>query len=141
MKVSLPDLVGSLLAKVLGETARFLTKEGHIRVLVVRRMVPSRAIAQTWGRTVLVLSSWYRRASYDELTETMAHELVHVDQWRKVGMAFLLLYPLASLAALVRGKHPYWDNKYEKEARALAPMKYKEGARIALEISPSPYLK
>lgn len=44
----------------------------------------------------------------------MAHELAHIDQWRKYGWIFAFRY-LLSLA-----RHGYYDHPYEEEARAAA---------------------
>ena len=46
----------------------------------------------------------------------LAHELKHVEQWRRHGPAFVALYLLASRAAAKAGGDRYADNKYEKEA-------------------------
>ncbi|MFP5297614.1 MAG: hypothetical protein ACLGHL_01330 [Actinomycetota bacterium] len=48
---------------------------------------------------------------------TMEHELVHVRQYERWGPLMLLVYPLASLWAALRGKHPYRDNVFEAQAR------------------------
>lgn len=52
------------------------------------------------------------------LTATRAHERAHVRQFERWGLLLLILYPLAGLAAWVRGGHPYRDNLFEREARA-----------------------
>jgi hypothetical protein len=54
------------------------------------------------------------------LKATRAHERVHVRQYEKWGPLFLPAYFLAGACALVRGCHPYFDNRFEREAR-LAP--------------------
>lgn len=54
----------------------------------------------------------------DELDETtIKHEAVHVRQFERWGPLFLLVYPLASFMAMVRGGHHYRDNRYEIAAR------------------------
>ena len=45
------------------------------------------------------------------------HEHVHVRQYERWGIFLPVLYLLASGWALVRGKHFYWDNVFEIEAR------------------------
>lgn len=59
--------------------------------------------------------------SHEGLDTFRAHEQVHVCQYERWGVAFLLAYPLASLWALLTGRHPYWDNVFEVEAYRLAP--------------------
>jgi hypothetical protein len=53
------------------------------------------------------------------LTATRAHERVHVRQYERWGVCLWVLYPLAGLVAWVRGGHPYWDNRFEREARRM----------------------
>ena len=50
----------------------------------------------------------------------LAHELKHVEQWRRHGPAFIALYLLASRAAAKAGGDRYADNRFEKEAVAAA---------------------
>jgi hypothetical protein len=69
------------------------------------------AAAITLGHVVLAQSS-------AALAQTRRHERVHVAQYERWGVLFLLAYPLASLWAGLRGKHPYLDNVFEVEARA-----------------------
>jgi len=53
------------------------------------------------------------------------HERVHVRQYERWGLLFFVLYAGSSLAQWVRGRHPYFDNRFEREAygRADAPGK------------------
>ncbi len=65
--------------------------------------------AITFGHVVL---------SVDELDEkTFAHELVHVRQYERWGPLLWPAYLVASLWAKVRGRAPYWDNHFERQAR------------------------
>ncbi|MGH2735629.1 MAG: hypothetical protein ACRDKZ_08615 [Actinomycetota bacterium] len=65
--------------------------------------------AITFGHVVL---------SIDQLDRaTLTHELVHVRQYERWGVLLLIVYPLASLLALLRGGHFYRDNPFEIEAR------------------------
>ena len=68
--------------------------------------------AITLGHVVLGISD-------DALRLTRAHERVHVGQYERWGVLFLLLYPLASALAWMRGGHPYLDNLFERQARGL----------------------
>lgn len=47
----------------------------------------------------------------------LAHELIHVEQWRRYGIAFLPRYYWSSFAAWRAGGHWYFDNAFEVEAR------------------------
>lgn len=68
-------------------------------------LIPTWAVAQTWGRFVLV------RRGFERDVDVIAHELVHVDQWRFYGFGFLWRYLLASI------KWGYLCNPYEVAAR------------------------
>jgi hypothetical protein len=67
------------------------------------------ASALTLGHVVLAL---------DPLTHdlTRDHERVHVRQCERWGPLFLPAYVIASVVALARGKHFYFDNAFEREA-------------------------
>lgn len=69
--------------------------------------------AMTLGHVVLGVS-------HEALVATRAHERAHVRQFERWGVLLLVLYPLAGLAAWLRGGHPYYDNVFEREARAAA---------------------
>jgi hypothetical protein len=47
----------------------------------------------------------------------LAHELAHVDQWRRHGFGFIRRYFAASSAARKAGGDRYSDNAFEREAR------------------------
>ena len=50
------------------------------------------------------------------LERTRDHERVHVRQYERWGPFFIPAYALASLWALMRGGHAYWDNPFERDA-------------------------
>ena len=54
------------------------------------------------------------------LALTRAHERVHVSQCERWGPLFLPAYAMASLWALLRNADPYRDNRFEREAFAVA---------------------
>ena len=70
-----------------------------------------RIAAITLGHVVLART----RADLDR---TRPHERVHVRQFERWGAFFPFLYLGASAVLLLRGGHVYWDNPYEREARA-----------------------
>lgn len=87
------------------------------RVVVLPWLVAGIA-GMTLGRWVLV------RCGHETDRPLLAHELVHVRQWREDGaVGFLARYLGAYALARVRG-HGHWDAyraiPYEAEARALA---------------------
>jgi hypothetical protein len=57
----------------------------------------------------------------DDIDEgILTHELVHVRQWERWGFAFLPAYVIATLAALLKGRHFYRDNGFEVRARRIS---------------------
>jgi hypothetical protein len=71
------------------------------------------AAAMTLGHVVLAMSP-------RDMEESRAHERVHVRQCERWGILFLPAYLGASLWALLRGRDPYRDNPFEREAFAEA---------------------
>jgi hypothetical protein len=55
------------------------------------------------------------------MTRVLPHELAHVKQWERLGTLMFLAYPLASLWALLCGRHYYLDNYFELEAEKAKP--------------------
>jgi hypothetical protein len=74
------------------------------------------ALAMTLGHVVI-------GRDMASLAQTRRHERVHVRQCERWGPLFLPAYLLASAWILVfrRGRSPYLDNCFEREARRLAP--------------------
>lgn len=75
-----------------------------------RGMIPwwTNVVGQTWGWLVI-----YRSKPYSGLEN---HERQHVVQGMILGPLFLIIYPIASLIALLQGKNGYRDNWFEKNA-------------------------
>ena len=48
------------------------------------------------------------------LAATRAHERVHVRQCELWGPLFVPAYLVAGIYALARGRHPYFDNRFER---------------------------
>lgn len=103
-------LVAHLWARINGLVDSYHTSDG-IEVLVVKRLRPGWAAAQTIGECVLV------RQDYDGHIWLMEHERVHVRQFRRYGLWMPILYVLDSLRQMLQGKHYYKDNRFEVEAR------------------------
>jgi hypothetical protein len=96
-------LLARLIARALGLVGE--TQAGGVPVLIVRRLVPAWAVGQAIGDTVLVVSG------YETDAGIIAHELVHVEQYRRRGLRFFPEYALEYL------KHGYEFNRFEREAR------------------------
>ncbi len=89
---------------------------GAIRWLLRRAVpIPGGALALTLGHVVLGRDESALRAC-------AAHERVHVRQCERWGPVFLPAYLASSLLALAAGRDPYRDNRFEREAFALAPL-------------------
>ena len=75
------------------------------------RMIPldGGASAITFGHVVL-------GRDLESLAATRAHERVHVVQYERWGPLFVPAYLLSGLWEFARGRHPYYDNRFEREA-------------------------
>jgi hypothetical protein len=69
----------------------------------------SGASAVTFGHTVLARDQ-------SALEATREHELVHVRQYERWGPMFVPAYLLCWLVLWLRGRNPYRDNPFEREA-------------------------
>ncbi len=112
--VTLVGLVGCLAAVHRG-TIRgvdgVLEAEGPILRAVLSRFPigPCGASAITFGHVILGQSP-------EDLDWSRKHEHVHVRQFERWGVFLGVAYPLASLWMWLRGKNPYRDNPFEREA-------------------------
>ena len=87
---------------------------GGLPARLLRRMPCAGPVAaMTLGHVVVGVSE-------EGLDRTRSHERVHVLQTERWGALFLLVYPLASLLAWLGGGDAYRDNRFYREARALA---------------------
>jgi hypothetical protein len=75
-------------------------------------LLPGGVAAITLGHVVIATDA---RA----LERTRTHERVHVGQYERWGPFFVPAYAAASLWAFARGRHPYFDNAFEREAGRL----------------------
>lgn len=104
----------SLLAVLLGARLRVVdgvieVAGGQVRKLVLLLPKALRFAAITFGHVVLGLDHATLRA-------VRAHEHVHVRQYERWGVLFFALYLASSLWQLIRGRSPYFDNRFEREA-------------------------
>lgn len=70
--------------------------------------------AMTLGHVILAID-------HAALAELRHHEHVHVRQYEHWGPLFLPAYLLSSLFQLLRGRNPYRENHFERQAYAAAP--------------------
>jgi hypothetical protein len=84
---------------------------GRLGLLARRRRFHFAAI--TFGHVILGLDA-------ATLEAVRAHEQVHVRQYERWGPLFGPAYLLSSVVQLARGRRPYWDNHFEREAYAKA---------------------
>ena len=92
-------------------------------------MTPHRVHVVPWLRRVgaLALRDWLaitignRIFAWRPLNDTeLAHELAHVRQWSRHGVAFPVIYLAHSLRVRRAGKRWYHDNPFEMDAREAA---------------------
>ena len=84
---------------------------GRIGRLVARLPAPCSFGAMTLGHVILGIDG-------ATLDAARAHEQVHVRQYERWGPLFLPAYLASSLVQLLRGRRPYLDNRFEREAYA-----------------------
>lgn len=83
-----------------------------IAVLLARVPITGGASAMTLGHIVIARDA-------DSLRHTRTHERIHVRQVERWGPLFIPAYLLASLLAALRGRDPYLDNPFERQAYTL----------------------
>ncbi len=82
---------------------------GKLGSRLSRLRPPFAFLAATLGHVVLGLD-------HPTLAAVRAHEQVHVRQYERWGPLFVPAYLLSSLIELLRGRRPYLDNRFEREA-------------------------
>ncbi len=82
---------------------------GWINPLLERVPINGGAHAMTLGHTVI-------GSTQRDLDRARPHELVHVAQYERWGPLFVPAYLISSLYLMVRGRDPYLDNPFEREA-------------------------
>ena len=84
----------------------FRPSEAQCRKLA--RMLPFHAI--TLGHVIIAVTE-------HDLNCLRAHELIHVQQYERWGVAFFVAYAASSIWQLLKGRKAYWDNYFEVQAR------------------------
>ncbi|MDB5899903.1 MAG: hypothetical protein JWP41_3505 [Ramlibacter sp.] len=75
------------------------------------RLRPGGFAAMTLGHVILAVDR-------SALVQLRQHEHVHVRQYERWGLFFLPAYFLSSLLQLARGRNPYRENHFERQAYA-----------------------
>ena len=74
-----------------------------------RRWICNNAGAMTLGHVII-------GQTQDDLESARDHEHVHIKQYECWGLFMVPAYVGCSFWLWLRGKKPYWDNPFEKEA-------------------------
>jgi hypothetical protein len=85
---------------------------GGVGKRLARLPEPLRFSAMTLGHVILAVD----RSALAQLPQ---HEHVHVRQYERWGPAFVPAYLLSSLLQLLRGRNPYRENHFERQAYAV----------------------
>jgi hypothetical protein len=109
-------LLIALVALVLGGRGRL--RDGTLQVVggglaTGLRRLPTRLniLAFTNGHVIFAVSE-------EALAAFRSHELVHVRQYERWGLLFPFLYLGSSLVQRLKGRDPYFANRFEREAQA-----------------------
>ncbi len=111
-------LVGLLLALL----ARFLRADiavvdGVVEVIGTRRPFTR---SPRWPFVAITLGHVIVARNAQMLDGCRAHERAHVRQYERWGVLFFPLYLGSSAFEFLRGRRPYWDNHFERQAREAA---------------------
>jgi len=112
-------LLGLALALMALRRGRVLVVGGVLEVSgplvrwALTHLVPLRG-----GATAITLGHVVLGRDVRALDETREHERVHVQQYERWGPLFVPAYLAASVWAVMRGGHFYFDNVFEREAMA-----------------------
>lgn len=82
---------------------------GVLRWLLAKAPIVGGASAMTLGHVVL-------GRSLADIERTRVHEAVHVAQYERWGLLFIPAYFGCSIWLWLRGRNPYFDNPFEREA-------------------------
>lgn len=106
--------LGLLSGGKIRRVGRVIEFHGGIPAWILKRApIIGGAAAITFGHTVLARTE-------RDLELSREHELVHVRQYERWGLFFVPAYLACSVWLLLRGKHAYWDNPFEREAYGRA---------------------
>ena len=107
MKPYFGNAIGRILIWLYG--IDFFTNYKDAKIYQVSKLIPDWAIAQSWGKYILVTHT----ALMHNLFRTLQHEYTHYEQWNKckfAGIGFFIKYVWYNI------KYGYKENPFEKEA-------------------------
>jgi hypothetical protein len=76
-------------------------------------------LRQPFGFSAMTLGHVILAVDRSALAQLRLHEHVHVRQYERWGPLFLPAYLLSSLLQLLRGRNPYRENHFERQAYAV----------------------
>ena len=85
-------------------------------------------VPQPFGFSAMTLGHVILAVDRSALAQLRLHEHVHVRQYERWGPLFLPAYLLSSLVQLLRGRNPYRENHFERQAYAVVAAR-RRGAR------------
>ena len=113
--------VGLPLAALALATGGRIARKGHtLEAAFDDRRSAARRIIRRLPFNGIALGHVIVATSPRELERLRDHERVHVAQAERWGPFFIPAYLAASALAWLRRRDPYWDNRFEEEARRLA---------------------
>lgn len=115
---TLVGLVLAAVARALG--ARAVVRDGALEVGGGRLVKLLHRLPRTFHFGAITFGHVIVGVDQAALDRSRAHEHVHVRQYERWGIAFFPAYLGSSLQQLLRGRNPYADNRFEKEAERLS---------------------
>ena len=100
----------------------FCSRFGSTRSSSLTRLAPISPVMtlpQPFGFSGMTLGHVILAVDRSALAQLRLHEHVHVRQYERWGPLFLPAYLLSSLFQLLRGRNPYLENHFERQAYAV----------------------
>ena len=115
-------LVGVMLgALLLLFGAKWRTQGGVLEFFGGRIGMALARLPRSLGFSAMTLGHVILAVDRSALAQLRRHEWVHVRQYEHWGPLFVPAYLLSSLMQLLRGRNPYRENHFERQAYAAAP--------------------
>lgn len=127
-------LLLALAARAAGARGRVV--DGVLEVGGGRLGQALRLLPRAWRFEAITFGHVVLGRSAGTLARLRAHEQVHVRQYERWGALFLPAYLASSVWQLVRGRDPYRDNRFEREA--FAATEPRPSARRPAQADPAP---
>ena len=114
-------LLFGVLAVLFGATAR--RHHGVIEIFGGRLGRALSEVPEPMSFSAMTLGHVILAVDRSALSQLRLHEHVHVRQYERWGPLFLPAYLLSSLLQLLRGRNPYRENHFERQAYAVVAAK------------------